>query len=91
MHVSRPEQQSCTTRWIASNRYDMMRTYFSMLIEKGDRDMVGKMKQFTTYFTHGVRNGSKLRGEIYRAQEGRQILEMVDEFFSRELEGALAG
>src|SRR5713101_6432287 len=73
------------------DRHDMMRTYFSMLIEKGDRDMVGKMKQFTTYFTHGVRNGSKLRGEIYRAQEGRQILEMVDEFFSRELEGALAG
>ena len=62
-----------------------------MLIEKGDRDMVGKMKQFTTYFTNGVRNGSKLRGEVYRAQEGRQILEMVDEFFSRELEGALAG
>ena len=49
------------------------------------------MKQFATYFTHGVRNGAKLRAEIYRAQEGRQILEMVDEFFSRELEAALAG
>src|SRR6185369_8456450 len=36
------------------DRYDMMRTYFSMLIEKDARDMVGKMKQFTTYFTHGV-------------------------------------
>src|SRR5437870_10334168 len=73
------------------DRYDMMRTYFSMLIAHGDKEMVGKMKQFTTYFTHGVRNGSKLRGEIYRAQEGPQILEMVDEFFSRELEAALAG
>jgi tRNA-dihydrouridine synthase B len=73
------------------DRYDMMRTYFSMLIEKDARDMVGKMKQFTTYFTHGVRNGAKLRGEIYRAQEGPQILGMVDEFFSRELEAALAG
>ena len=29
-------------------------------------DAVGKMKQFATYFTHGVRNGSKLRAEIYR-------------------------
>ena len=67
----------------------MMRMYFSMLIENGDRDMVGKMKQFATYFTHGVRNGSRLRGEIYRAQEGRQILDMVDEFFSAQL--ALAG
>jgi tRNA-dihydrouridine synthase B len=62
-----------------------------MLLENGDRDVVGKMKQFTTYFTHGVRNGAKLRGEIYKAQEGPQILEMVDGFFSRELETALAG
>ncbi len=38
-----------------------------------------------------VRNGAKLRGEIYKAQEGPQILEMVDGFFSRELETALAG
>ncbi|HTM50466.1 MAG TPA: tRNA dihydrouridine synthase DusB [Bryobacteraceae bacterium] len=73
------------------DRYDMMRTYFSMLIEHGERDMVGKMKQFTTYFTHGVRNGSKLRAAIYRAHEGPQILEQVDEFFNRELEAALAG
>src|SRR3989441_173588 len=62
------------------DRYDMMRTYFSMLIDNGEKDMVGKMKQFATYFTHGVRNGSKLRAEIYRASEGGQILEMVDEF-----------
>ena len=73
------------------DRYDMMRTYFSMLIEKDGRDVVGKMKQFATYFTHGVRNGSKLRAEIYRAHEARQILERVDEFFSRELEAVLAG
>src|SRR5438477_3240675 len=31
------------------DRYDMMRTYFSMLIENGEKDMVGKMKQFATY------------------------------------------
>jgi tRNA-dihydrouridine synthase B len=73
------------------DRHEMMRRYFSMLLENGDRDMVGKMKQFTTYFTHGVRNGAKLRAEIYKAQEGPQILDMVDGFFSRELETALAG
>jgi len=73
------------------DRHAMMRTYFSMLIENGDRDMVGKMKQFTTYFTHGVRNGARLRGDIYRVQEGPRILEMVDEFFSHQLESALAG
>ena len=69
----------------------MMRTYFSMLIENGDKDMVGKMKQFTTYFTHGVRNGARLRGAIYQVHEGPRILEMVDEFFSHQLESALAG
>ena len=73
------------------DRHDMMRTYFSMLIDNGEKDMVGKMKQFATYFTHGVRNGSKLRAEIYRTQEARRILEMVDEFFNRELEAAVAG
>ena len=67
----------------------MMRTYFSMLIENEGRDTVGKMKQFATYFTHGVRNGARLRGEIYRVHEGREILEIVDQFFSSQL--ALAG
>ena len=43
------------------------------------------MKQFATYFTHGVRNGSHLRVEIYKATEARQILGMVDAFFEREL------
>src|SRR5437660_236302 len=30
------------------DRHEMMRTYFSMLIQNGDKDMVGKMKQFAT-------------------------------------------
>ena len=43
------------------------------------------MKQFATYFTHGVRNGSKLRAEIYHAQEIQEILDLVDAFFEAEL------
>ena len=39
------------------------------------------MKQFATYFTHGVRNGARLRGEIYHAQAAEQILDIVDAFF----------
>src|SRR6266566_5461566 len=74
-----------------ADRYHMMRGYYVMLMEHGEKDMVGKMKQFATYFTHGVRNGAKLRAEIYRTHEARRILEMVDEFFNRELEAALAG
>jgi tRNA-dihydrouridine synthase len=68
------------------DRYDMMKTYYLMLEDHREADAIGKMKQFATYFTHGVRNGSKLRVEIYRAQEVRQILEIVDAFFSSQLE-----
>src|SRR5271156_3606676 len=66
-------------------RYEMMRTYYSMLKERDQPDAVGKMKQFATYFTHGVRNGSKLRVEIYRTQEASAILDKVDAFFEQEL------
>src|ERR1700682_2464189 len=69
-----------------SQRYEIMRTYYEMLRERAEPDAVGKMKQFATYFTHGVRNGSKLRVDIYRALEAPQILDLVDAFFQRELE-----
>jgi len=66
-------------------RYDIMRTYYGMLCERAEPDTVGKMKQFATYFTHGVRNGSKLRVEIYKATQAALILDQVDAFFEREL------
>ncbi|MGI8745471.1 MAG: tRNA dihydrouridine synthase DusB [Bryobacteraceae bacterium] len=68
------------------NRYEIMRTYFEMLREHDHPDCVGKMKQFATYFTHGVRNGSKLRVDIYRSASAPEILDQVDTFFERELE-----
>ena len=71
-------------------RYEIMRTYYGMLCDRAMPDAVGKMKQFATYFTHGVRNGSKLRVDIYRANEATQILEHVDAFFERELQAVPA-
>jgi tRNA-dihydrouridine synthase B len=65
-----------------ADRHQMMRTYYAMLIERDERDTIGKMKQFATYFTHGVQHGSKLRGTIYHAHEPREILDMVDQFFT---------
>lgn len=70
------------------DRYDIMKTYYVMLEEHGEADAVGKMKQFATYFTHGVRNGSKLRTEIYRAHDPKHILEIVDAFFTCQLSEA---
>jgi tRNA-dihydrouridine synthase B len=64
------------------DRYEMMRRYYAMLMDRPEKDTVGKMKQFATYFTHGVRHGAQLRAQIYKAQEAPAILDMVDEFFA---------
>ena len=71
------------------DRYDLMRTYYEMLHERDEPDCSGKMKQFATYFTHGVRNGSKLRAQIYTLREPAAILDRVNEFFAGELEAAV--
>ena len=68
-------------------RYEMMKTYYTMLHEEREAEATGKMKQFATYFTHGIRNGAKLRAEIYAAQDSQQILDIVDAFFDHQLNG----
>ena len=66
------EQYVATGRYdepTEEDRYRMIRDYYTLLLEKEDvitGDPCGKMKQFATYFTRGVRNGSVLRKEIYR-------------------------
>ncbi len=64
-----------------ADRFQMMRTYYGMLADQGAPDAAGKMKQFATYFSHGLANGTHLRTEIYRAKETPQILQIVDRFF----------
>jgi nifR3 family TIM-barrel protein len=70
------------------DRYEMIRGYYALLVERGAPDTVGKMKQFAGYFTHGVRNGARLRADIYHAQEAAQIVGLVEAFFQRELAAA---
>jgi nifR3 family TIM-barrel protein len=67
------------------DRYQMIHTYFAMLIEEELPDAVGKMKQFASWFTHGVTNGSHLRKAVYEAKSGSDVLARVDEFFDRQL------
>ena len=71
------------------DRYDMMRTYYAMLLDRSEDDSAGKMKQFATYFTHGVRGGAQLRTSIYHAREATAILDLVDEFFAETEAGVL--
>jgi tRNA-dihydrouridine synthase B len=66
------------------DRYRMMRDYYDMLIARADHDAVGKMKQFATYFTHGVRHGAQLRAAIYAVHSSAAILDLVDAFFNTE-------
>jgi tRNA-dihydrouridine synthase B len=68
-----------------SDRYRMIRTYFRMLIAEQMPGAAGKMKQFTSWFTHGIANGCHLRKAIYEAQQEQEILERVEEFFERSL------
>ena len=65
-----------------SMRYELMRYYYTLLKDANEPDCIGKMKQFATYFTHGVRNGSKLRVAIYGKKTPQEVLDVVDEFFA---------
>jgi tRNA-dihydrouridine synthase B len=75
------------------DRYRMIRAYFQMLLDeaeatkelpRGDRmgETAGKMKQFATWFTHGVPGGAKLRAAVYRARTGAEVLGEVEQFFA---------
>jgi tRNA-dihydrouridine synthase B len=48
-----------------ADRYQMIRTYFQMLIEEEMPGAAGKMKQFASWFTHGIPGGAGLRKAIY--------------------------
>jgi nifR3 family TIM-barrel protein len=87
------EQYLATGRYdipTARDRYGIMRAYYSMLAERGGPDMAGRMKQFATYFSRGVHNGSRLRAEIHRARDAAEIQGRVDRFFESELSSCRA-
>ncbi len=82
------------------DRYAMIRTYFQMLLDEvateenpGDvknmAEATGKMKQFASWFTHGVPGGAALRKAIYEAKRGDEILGAVDAFFAARSEQEL--
>lgn len=68
-----------------ADRHQMIRTYFQMLLEEEMPGAEGKMKQFASWFTHGVPGGAALRKAIYEAKSGAEILANVEEFFAAKL------
>jgi len=74
-----------------ADRYQMIRTYFQMLLEEEMPGTEGKMKQFASWFTHGIPGGAALRKAIYEARSGAEILGRVEEFFETRMQpGSLA-
>jgi len=78
------------------DRYRMIRAYFQMLLDEAEAtkdlprdarmgETSGKMKQFATWFTHGVPGGAKLRGAIYHQRTGAEVLAEVDAFFGARM------
>jgi nifR3 family TIM-barrel protein len=65
-----------------SDRYRLLSDYFRNLIAAGMPDAIGKMKQFATLFTHGVRHGGELREAVHHAHTAAEILDRVDAFFA---------
>jgi len=70
-----------------ADRYAMIRTYFEMLVEEKMVGAEGKMKQFASWFTHGVPHGAQLRKAVYEAKTASEILDAVDRFFEALLNG----
>ena len=86
-----PVERSSTSSYehpSEADRYEMIRTYFQMLIEEELPDATGKMKQFASWFTHGVPGGAALRKEIYESKTAPEILTRVENFFEQRLCGA---
>ena len=70
------------------DRYRMIRMYFEMLLAETDtegRETQGKMKQFASWFTHGVAGGAALRKSIYESKTGEAILDAVERFFEEKI------
>jgi tRNA-dihydrouridine synthase B len=89
------------------DRYRIIRAYFQMLLdtaseagEDGDSQGTGyegrnyaqgKMKQFASWFTHGVPGGGALRKAIYECKSGPAILDAVQSFFEARLANGVSG
>jgi tRNA-dihydrouridine synthase B len=84
------------TKPTEGDRYCMIRTYFQMLLDEAEAsqnlprdarhgETAGKMKQFASWFTHGVAGGAKLRQQIFQSKTGSAVLQAVDDFFDARM------
>src|SRR5215831_1485745 len=65
-----------------ADRHKLLIDYFNSLIAAEMPDAIGKMKQFASLFTHGIRNGAELRYAVHHSDTAAEILARVDAFFA---------
>ncbi len=54
--------------------------------ESAQRDAIGRMKQFASWFTHGIPGGATLRREIFEARRAAEVMDRVEAFFAERAE-----
>ena len=63
-----------------TQRYELLLDYYRMLEADAGKisgHPLGKMKQFATYFTRGIPNGSLLRKSVHQASSTTEAIELV--------------
>ena len=50
--------------------------------ESALRETIGKMKQFASWFTHGIPGGATLRKQIFESKNGDAVLDAIESFFA---------
>jgi len=60
-----------------------------MLVDEKVGGAEGKMKQFASWFTHGVPHGAQLRKQCMSRRTQPEILDAVDRFFQTLLSGRI--
>jgi tRNA-dihydrouridine synthase B len=66
------------------DRHRLLSGYYMQILNSQLPDAMGKMKQFACWFTHGVGNGSELRGIVHMARTPWEAVENVERFFERK-------
>lgn len=72
------------------DRYELIIAYYRMIVADaapGGAGAIGKMKQFASWFTHGVEDGATLRREIQSARTAVEVIERVEQFFEAKRAG----
>jgi tRNA-dihydrouridine synthase len=71
-----------------ADRFRLLLEFFRRLMVSGDPERLGKMKQFTSRFTHGVAGGARLRKAVYSCRTPAEAIDRVEDFFARREETA---